>query len=92
MERADAMNTDEARDHIGDGSERQPYRVRIPGFNINEDIGPSDVIKRLTSAAGIRPCGGCERRAACSTAGSFSPVDFQTRWDLGTRGTCPSRT
>ena len=45
-------------------SERQPYRVRLPGFISEEDVGLGDVIKRATSAAGIRPCGGCEKRAA----------------------------
>lgn len=44
--------------------ERQPYRVRLPGFITEEEIGLGDVIKRTTSAFGIRPCGGCERRAA----------------------------
>jgi hypothetical protein len=29
-----------------------------------EDIGLGEAIKRATSAVGIRPCGGCERRAA----------------------------
>ncbi|MCF6154819.1 MAG: hypothetical protein E3K36_06105 [Candidatus Brocadia sp.] len=44
--------------------EHQPYRVRLPGFIADEEIGLGDVIKRVTSAFGIRPCGGCERRAA----------------------------
>jgi hypothetical protein len=42
----------------------RPHRVRIPGFITDEDIGLGDIIKRATSAAGIKPCGGCERRAA----------------------------
>jgi len=46
-----------------DKTEGQPYRMRLPGF-INEDIGLGDVVKRVTSAAGIKPCGGCQRRAA----------------------------
>jgi hypothetical protein len=45
-------------------SERQPYRVRLPGFVSDEDVGLGDVIKHVTYALGIRPCGGCERRAA----------------------------
>lgn len=51
----------------GDQVERdahQPYRVRLPGFIADEEIGLGDVIKRVTSSFGIRPCGGCERRAA----------------------------
>ncbi len=43
--------------------EYQPYRLRLPGF-ITEDVGLGDVIKRATSSVGIKPCGGCERRAA----------------------------
>jgi hypothetical protein len=42
---------------------RQPYRVRLPGF-ITEEVGLGDVIKRATSSTGLKPCGGCERRAA----------------------------
>lgn len=45
-------------------SEGRPYRVRLPGFIRDEDIGVGDVIKRVTYAMGIKPCGGCERRAA----------------------------
>ena len=44
--------------------ERPPHQVRLPGFVVDEEIGLGDVIKRATSYAGIRPCGGCERRAA----------------------------
>jgi hypothetical protein len=29
-----------------------------------EEIGLGDVVKRMTYAAGIRPCGGCQKRAA----------------------------
>jgi hypothetical protein len=46
------------------GSERQPYRVRLPGFVNDDAIGLGDVITKSTSALGIRPCGGCGRRAA----------------------------
>lgn len=45
-------------------TERKPYRVRLPGFITEEDVGLGDVIKHATSAFGIKPCGGCERRAA----------------------------
>jgi hypothetical protein len=38
--------------------------VRLPGFLVDEEIGLGDVIKRATSSAGIKPCGGCNRRAA----------------------------
>lgn len=42
----------------------QPRRVRLPGFIADEDIGLGDVIKRATYTLGIKPCGGCESRAA----------------------------
>ena len=44
--------------------ERRPHQVRLPGFIVDEEIGLGDVIKRATSYAGIRACGGCDRRAA----------------------------
>jgi hypothetical protein len=43
---------------------RQPHRVRLPGFLIDEEVGLGDAIKRVTYAMGIKPCGGCENRAA----------------------------
>jgi hypothetical protein len=39
-------------------------RIRLPGFITEESVGLGDAIKRVTSSIGIRPCGGCERRAA----------------------------
>ena len=42
----------------------QPYRVRLPGFVSDEDSGLGDAITHVTYAFGIRPCSGCERRAA----------------------------
>jgi len=44
-------------------NESQPYRVRLPGFINDKDLGLGDVIKRATYAIGIKPCGGCARRA-----------------------------
>ena len=41
-----------------------PYRVRLPGFIANEEIGLGDVVKRATSYVGIKTCGGCDARAA----------------------------
>ena len=49
--------------HGGGRAVRQPYRVRLPGFIHKDDIGLGDVVKRATSSVGIKPCGGCERRA-----------------------------
>lgn len=47
-----------------DGGQAQTYRMRIPGFVTDEDIGLGDALKRVTSSMGIKTCGGCQRRAA----------------------------
>jgi hypothetical protein len=49
--------------HEPDKHERTPYRVRLPGFISEKDIGLGDVVKRATYAVGIKPCSGCTRRA-----------------------------
>jgi hypothetical protein len=40
--------------------------VRLPGFLIEEEkeVGLGDLVKKATYAMGIKPCGGCEKRAA----------------------------
>lgn len=58
------MKAKEAMDQGGKSSERQPHRVRLPGFLIEEEVGLGDAFKRVTYAMGIKPCGGCEKRAA----------------------------
>jgi hypothetical protein len=45
-------------------SESHPYRVRLPGFITDEEVGLGDIIKHATHTFGINACGGCERRAA----------------------------
>jgi hypothetical protein len=47
-----------------DKRKSSPYKVRLPGFITDKEVGLGDVIKRATSAVGITPCGGCGRRAA----------------------------
>jgi hypothetical protein len=47
-----------------EGRKHQPYRIRLPGFISDEEVGLGDVIKHATSTVGISSCGGCERRAA----------------------------
>ena len=43
----------------------ETIRIRLPGFiRTGDEIGLGEVIKRATATAGIRPCGGCQRRAA----------------------------
>lgn len=48
----------------GNEPERPPQRrLRLPGFLIEEEIGLGDAVRRVTYAVGIKPCGGCEKRA-----------------------------
>ena len=42
---------------------REPWRVRLPGFIAEEEVGLGDFVKKATSAVGIRPCAPCEDRA-----------------------------
>jgi hypothetical protein len=55
-----------AREHDSRGAEGRgrARQVRLPGFVSDEPVGLGDVIKRVTATAGIKPCGGCARRAA----------------------------
>jgi len=46
------------------GTRSSKHRIRLPGFVTGPDVGLGDVIKRATSALGLKPCGGCARRAA----------------------------
>jgi hypothetical protein len=46
-----------------DRKERPTHQVRLPGFLIEEEVGLGDLIKKTTYAMGIKPCGGCEKRA-----------------------------
>ena len=50
--------------NAAESSRPAAHRVRLPGFVIEEEIGLGDVVKRATYAIGIKPCGGCEKRAA----------------------------
>jgi hypothetical protein len=47
-----------------DTNEPPPRRVFLPGFITDEDIGLGDAVSRVTSYFGVKPCGGCRRRAA----------------------------
>jgi hypothetical protein len=58
------MNDRESKEATEQQANPQPYRFRLPGFIRDEEVGLGDVIKRATSAFGVRPCGGCEARAA----------------------------
>jgi len=58
------MVGNEAESNHAAESNRRPYKVRLPGFvSPEKDVGLGDAIKRATSTVGVRPCGGCARRA-----------------------------
>ena len=46
-----------------DRRESAKHTVRLPGFISDRDIGLGDAVTRATTYFGIRPCGGCKRRA-----------------------------
>jgi hypothetical protein len=43
---------------------RGPYHIKLPGFISGEEIGLGDAIKKATSYLALKPCRGCEQRAA----------------------------
>jgi hypothetical protein len=44
--------------------DRKSRTVRLPGFVRDEPVGLGDAIKRATTAIGLKPCSGCQERAA----------------------------
>lgn len=52
------------RSGASDEDQALPPRVRLPGFITDEEIGLGDAVKHATAYLGIKPCGGCESRAA----------------------------
>jgi hypothetical protein len=58
------MKKTETKSAARESRKRAPYRVRVPGFISDKEVGLGDVIKRATYAVGIKPCGSCARRAA----------------------------
>ncbi len=46
----------------GDEAESPPFRVRLPGFVADKEIGLGDLVSRIGYAVGIAPCGGCRAR------------------------------
>lgn len=58
------MNQEPEADHPTEIPARPAHRVRLPGFITDQEVGLGDVVKRATSAVGIRPCDDCAKRAA----------------------------
>lgn len=72
------MSTGHERDDAPTKPDPSAYRVRLPGFISDDEISLGDVVKRVTSYIGIKPCGGCQQRRAALN-----------RWIVFTKG--PSR-
>ena len=49
---------------VTEETQTTPRKVRLPDFITGDEVGLGDVAQRVTYAMGIKPCGGCERRAA----------------------------
>jgi hypothetical protein len=58
------VETDKDKNKETNAAESQPHRVRLPRFIKDEEIGLGDAVKKITYAMGIKPCAGCEERAA----------------------------
>jgi len=58
------MDQEDTQNALKDRDQRQPFHIRLPGFLVDEEAGLGDIIKRATATVGIKPCGGCEQRAA----------------------------
>lgn len=61
------MEIDTAR--VADGSRIDEKRtaartVRLPKFLVKEPVGLGQIVKRITTSIGVRPCASCEQRAA----------------------------
>jgi len=57
------MTTDPTRPDDHDIGERARFVIRLPGLIKEDVVGVGDIIKRVTAAVGIPPCGGCVQRA-----------------------------
>lgn len=58
------MTEESSNDPAQNENTRSHYRMRLPGFLVGEEVGLGEVVKRVTYAVGIKPCGGCQQRAA----------------------------
>jgi hypothetical protein len=70
--------TQKGKDNSQDAGKDEPFRVRLPGFISDEQVGLGDVVKRITYAAGIKPYGGCGAVASTQATLGWRKV----RWPL----------
>ena len=58
------MDAGRDREEQQEALKRVRHEVRLPRFLVNEPVGLGQVVKRITTAAGVEPCTPCEQRAA----------------------------
>jgi hypothetical protein len=51
-------------DDTNSEGDKPRHRVRLPHFIVPEPVGAGQVVKRITTAVGVKPCAPCARRAA----------------------------
>jgi hypothetical protein len=61
--RTNQPSDEETASGLESGDENVRHRVRLPGFLISKPVGLGRVVKRITSAAGLKPCNQCDQRA-----------------------------
>jgi hypothetical protein len=49
---------------VSNESSKARHNIRLPGFLVENEIGLGQAIKKVSYAMGIKPCAGCEQRAA----------------------------
>lgn len=42
--------------------EQGPKKIQLP-ISMEEEVGLGDLVKRFTTFVGVKPCGGCQKRA-----------------------------
>lgn len=60
------MSSADTPGHVPSGPAAPRFQMRLPGFLLGDEqeVGLGEVIKRVTATMGLRPCGGCQQRAA----------------------------
>ena len=53
-------------------------KVKLPAAVIQKPVGLGDVIKFVTAVVGVKPCGGCQKRAEkLNQKLTFAPVNLR---------------
>jgi hypothetical protein len=69
-------------ENLTGGPEPATHTIRVPRFLLSQEIGLGDIVKRITTSLGARPCAACEERAARLNGWlRFAPAEG-TRGDL----------